>query len=173
MDHPRLLQDFLEGRREVFRFICALTRDLEASEDVFQELSLAVMDEAAKGGTPSNFMAWIREVARHRVADYYRRSQREAPLSESMERLVDLAFSENETPPEVDRVRQKHLVDCLRSLSRRARELIERRYHDRMSLDDVATAIGWTSGAVKSGLSKARKALQECVHSKLRTETTV
>ena len=73
MTQPKLVKDLLESRRVLFGFIFALTRDAEAAEDIFQELSLAILDEAAKGTTPGDFLAWARELARHRVADYYRR----------------------------------------------------------------------------------------------------
>jgi len=100
MKQPELAKSLLENRRAIFGFVFALTRDFEAAEEVFQEVSLAILDEAARGTQPEDFLAWSRELARHRVADFYRARRRApVPLSESM---VD-AILGAEAPPRDDR----------------------------------------------------------------------
>lgn len=167
MSGSGLVESFLARRRALFAFIFSLTRDFDAAEDVFQELGLAVVDEAARGRSVGDFMAWARELARHRVADYYRRERRRPP-PEELAGQIERAFAEHAGSEESDRLRQKALLECLETLPPRSRELVERRYRLGLSPGQIAAAVGWTLGAVKVGLSKARCALAECIRSKLR-----
>jgi RNA polymerase sigma-70 factor (ECF subfamily) len=171
MTQPELARDLLENRRAIFGFVYALVRDIDAAEEVFQEVSLAILDEAARGTRPENFLAWARELARHRAADHYR-SKGRSPLvlSESMVEAVSQAFDEGDLSPELMQERRKSLLDCLRELPARARELVERRYRDRMAPGEIASAVGWKVNAVHVALSKARRALAACVEGRLRLE---
>jgi RNA polymerase sigma-70 factor (ECF subfamily) len=168
---PELTRSLLENRRAIFGFVFALTRDLETAEEIFQEVSLAILGEASRGTRPENFVAWTRELARHRVADFYRaRGRAPLPLSPSMVDAVAQAFDEGDLAPETMQARQKSLLECLAELPARARELIERRYRDRRSPGEIAEAVGWKLNAVHVGLSKARRALADCVEARLRPE---
>jgi DNA-directed RNA polymerase specialized sigma24 family protein len=53
-------------------------------------------------------------------------------------------------------------------LTDRMRDLVTRRYRDGVPLDELASGMGWKTESVKVALSRARKALAECVHTKLR-----
>lgn len=169
MTQPALVREFLEHRRILFSFIFSLTRDFDVAEEVFQEVSVAILDEASRGTEVARFLAWARELARHRVADHFRRARREF-LSDGLGGLVDRAFAEFGGTPEADRLRHKALLECLEKLPPRSRELIDRRYRRRSGFESIAAAVGWTLAAVKAGLSKARKALGECVRAKLKEE---
>ena len=82
--------------------------------------------------------------------------------------VVDLAFEENEGSVASDDLRQEHLAECLRRLTDRARGMIERRFRDRQSPGQIASAVGWEEGSVKVALSRARKALAECLRERFR-----
>jgi len=69
-----MTRDFLQNRQALLGFIFALTRDALAAEEIFQEVALAILAEAATGKAADPFLPWAREVARRRVAEYYRKS---------------------------------------------------------------------------------------------------
>src|SRR5207247_1749159 len=50
--------------------------DRDAAEELAQEVGLAVLDAAGRGVRPDAFAPWLRAVARHRAADWYRRRAR-------------------------------------------------------------------------------------------------
>lgn len=165
----KLLLDFLALRDHLFGFILALTRNRDDAEEIFQEVGLAVADEANRGTKVTNFPAWAREVARRRVAEHRRKASlrgKHLRLSDSLEETVDLAFSEAQPDPEEDREKQAFLESCLEELGGRTREVIERRYRDLQSIPQIASGIGWTEGSVKVALSRGRKSLAACVESK-------
>ena len=45
-----------------------------------------------------------------------------------------------------------------------------RRYRERLSVKEIASKVGWQASAVKVALSKARRALAECIQSKVQME---
>lgn len=167
MSESRLVRDFLENRGMVLGFLFSLTRDADLAEEIFQEVGLRVVEQAARAVDVQTFGPWVREIARNLVVDHYRRRP-SAPLTEGMAAVVCQAFDEHEPGADALRLRQKYLVECLGTLSGKVREAVERRYRDRLPLADVANRIGWGVNSVKVALSRARKALLDCTRAKLR-----
>lgn len=169
MTQPDLVREFLEYRDVLLGFIYSITRDPDAAEEVLQNVGLAVVAEAGKGTRVDDFRRWVREIARHRVADHYREATRTRRLpSESMMALVSRSYDENDVDADGSRLRQRYLLDCLKGISGRAREAIERRYREHLAPPAIAAAMGWQLGSVTVALSRARKVLFDCIQSKLR-----
>ena len=170
MSESRLVRDLLESRGMVLGFLFSLTRDADLAEDIFQEVGLRVVEQAAKGADVQSFGPWVREIARNLVIDHFRRRPAASldRIPDSMAAVVCQAFDEHEPGGEGVRLRQKFLVECLGTLSGRVREAVERRYRDRLALPDIAARIGWGVNSVKVALSRARKALLNCTLAKLR-----
>jgi RNA polymerase sigma-70 factor (ECF subfamily) len=170
MAEGRLVRQFLENRDAILGFLFALIRDPDASEEVFQDLAMVVMDEDRRGTAVVHFHAWVREVARRRVADYFRKRARRQALEQPADDLVDVvsqAFAENEAIQERQRLRLQALLECVERLSGRSREVIEGYYGRRLSLKDLAAEMAWQVNSVKVALSRARKALADCVNTRL------
>jgi RNA polymerase sigma-70 factor (ECF subfamily) len=169
---PALAKQLLENRQAIFGYIFALTRDLGAAEEVFQEVALAILEEASSGMEVERFMPWAREVARRRVAKFHRelsKRRRFEPLAGPMIEVISRAFDENPEPAALAQHRMAHLRECMKRLPDRARELIQRRYGDRLGISDIAAAIAWKADSVKVALSRARKALADCIGMKMRS----
>jgi len=176
MADPDVVRDLLRYRDVLMGFILVLVRDHDLAEDVFQDVAVSILGEAHKGVRPRAFMPWARALARHRVADHFRRHSRrqgrEVAL-ETMAEVADQAFAEHGPSAEQSRERVKFLRECLERLAGRARAVIDGRYHDRKSLAEIAASIGWKVASVKVALSKARKALAECVSRKQRAKESM
>ncbi len=173
MSTSNLTNDLLKNRDLLFAFILSLTRDFEASEEIFQEVALAIVSEAQKGASIIPFMVWARELARRRVAEYYRKQahgKRFEPLSDALVESIVLAHQEHEIPADLDRQRLATLAECLERLSTRMRQIIDLRYREKKSLQGVADQIAWKIGSVKVALTRARQSLAECVQGKTRSE---
>jgi RNA polymerase sigma-70 factor (ECF subfamily) len=160
------VRDFLQNRGLIFGFIQALTRDLDLAEEAFQEVGLRVMQQAAKGAHVARFLPWVREIARNVVADLFRGRAR-APVPVPFEALIVQAFEENEMSAEESHARRRALVECLERLTERVRSLLRLRYAEGSSLDQAASAVGWSPDSVKVATSRARKTLLDCMQAKL------
>lgn len=161
-----LIKLLLERRRLVFGYIYALTRDVDAAEEIFQELSLSVLEESARGSVVDRFFPWACSVARNRVSDYYRKRGKAEPAASVLAETVAAVFEENGESREDAARRIRGLLDCVDALPARQRQIIELYYRDQNSVSDVADAVGWKSPAVKVALSKIRRALLECLRGK-------
>ena len=164
-----LVKRLLEQRRSVFGFIYALTRDMDAAEEIFQEVSVAILDEAAQDTAVEDFLPWVRELARRRTAEYYRHRSHQSTketLAGSMLKAVDQAFEENEETREESSRRRRHLLECIEALPPTQREMIELRYRDQKSISRVAAILDWKIPAVKVALSKIKRILADCLHAK-------
>jgi RNA polymerase sigma-70 factor (ECF subfamily) len=171
MDQQELIRRFLEHRDTILAFIFSLTLDYDVAEEVFQNVATAVLQERDRAADVGEFSAWVRQVARHRVADYYRQHSRRSAVerpSGSMADIVALAFDEQDITPQANHLRMKSLLACLQKLSGRSREVIEGFYRDRKSVKDLAASMAWKEGSVKVALSRARKVLADCIAVRMR-----
>ena len=169
MSQSGMTREFLQNRQALLGFIFALTRDPLAAEEIFQEVALAILGEAAAGKSVDPFLPWAREVARRRVAEYYRKStqRRVAPLNESMVELISRSYRENEEGPEREALRLASLRRCVDQLGGRAREVIDLRYRLQRGVEQIAAALSWRSDSVHVLLARTRRILADCVRSKL------
>jgi RNA polymerase sigma-70 factor (ECF subfamily) len=169
-----LVNRFVAARDHVLAFVLVLTRNREVAEEVVQELSVHVLRRAESGTVPDDALGWMLGAARHRVADYYRARTRD---DRNLKRLIafaeaaEAAFLEN--PPAAtgadagEDPRLSHLRTCLGKLSAKTRLMLDARYAQSTSIESIAARLSWTTGSVKVALSKARRALGECVRRKL------
>jgi RNA polymerase sigma-70 factor (ECF subfamily) len=173
MDQGELVKRFLENRDVILSFIFALTRNYDAAEEIFQNVAVAILQEADRATNVGNFLGWAREVARHRVADYYRQQARRTAMEQPSGVMIEViaqAFAENEIAAEANHLRMKSLLECLERLTGRSREVIEGFYRDRKSIKDLAANLEWKDSSVKVALSRARKILADCIQMRLRVQ---
>ncbi|MBI4566509.1 MAG: sigma-70 family RNA polymerase sigma factor [Planctomycetes bacterium] len=167
---PDLVKLLLEHRDGLFGFILALTRDREAAEEVFQEVSLAVVEESNRRTHVAQFLPWVHEIARRRVAEHFRKNARRNAIErrESLDDVVGQAFEENVTDVHAHLRRQDYLDQCTEEPPHMQRQMIRKRYRDRASIKKIAEAFDWTKEAVKVSLWNARRRLAACIDEKMR-----
>ena len=83
---------------------------------------------------------------------------------------MDLAFAEHAPTPEDNHHQLELLRECLDGLTARVRTIIDLRYSDGRSIGEIAASLSWTPASIKVALSRARRALADCVGRKLRRE---
>jgi RNA polymerase sigma-70 factor (ECF subfamily) len=161
----------LKQRQSLMGFVYALTRDSELAEDIFQDVALTILDEAAAGTEVRSFQAWAREIARRRVANFYKRRGkhlRPAALGHSLIQTISSAFDEYDEHSVSSGLRTKFLRECVDDLPPRAREAVDRRYRRGMAVPEIAAVMTWKMTSVNTLLSKAKRTLAECIGRKLR-----
>ena len=164
-----LVKLLLEHRDGLLGYVLALTRDRAAAEEVFQEVGLAVVEEAGRGTRVAKFLPWAHEMIRRRVAEHFRKNARRAAFArlDALDEIVGVAFEENVEAVDARLRRQDCLAECLDELPDTQREMVDRRYRDQASIPAIARSLDWTEGAVKVALWKARRRLEGCVEGKM------
>ena len=163
MTHPQvrpdpafgLLQLYDHALPHVYGYLLARCSDVGLAEDLTAESFLAAVHEARKPGAPDPSIPWLIGVARHKLADHWRRVARE----QRGLRLLDREPERVDDPWEsvVDRMRAREVLDRLGPHHRAALTL---RYLDGLPVPEVARHLDRTVHATEALLLRARAAFR-------------
>jgi len=142
----------------VYRYVHFKVADPQSSEDLTSEVFVRVLEALKRGmewrTTPA---AWIFGIARHVVADHYRKRMRQAEVE-----LDDGLTMPGEDGP-IARVvvaeEYEALAKAIGSLTDEQRDVILMRFMEGLSIQDVAAALDKTPGAIKGLQHRALRAL--------------
>lgn len=150
-----LLALYDEALPVVYGYFIRRCGDRGTAEDLTSETFLAAMDAARKGDPPPIAIPWLFGVARHKLADHYRRRYRRfaVPVAEPPE-PVDAA---DEWNAELDRIVAESV---LARLTEPHRTVLVLRYMDDCSVDECADLMGRSVHATEALLVRARKAFK-------------
>lgn len=147
--NPAALQELHERfYKPVARYIQFKVGDIHTVEDLSGEVFVRVLDGLRKGQSwKDSPRGWIMGIARHVVADYYRKKERMAEV-ELNERIA--ATAQGDPISQVMRGEQKErLLQAIQQLTDDQRDVILLRFIEGVDIKGVAKAIDKTPGAVK------------------------
>lgn len=152
-------------------FLHALLRDADLAEDLFQEVFITAIDKAADFQEGTDFLAWVRAIARNKVLDALRRERRRSRRQVLLQpaTLDALAAAAPVVDIDWDPYRLA-LRRCLAELPRRLREFLRLRYADDLSPAAIASAQRVSANVVSVTLHRGRQALQGCIRRRLAQE---
>ena len=129
--------------------------DRGTAEDLTSETFLAAMDAARRASPPTISMPWLMGVARHKLADHYRRRHDRftVPVGEPPEPADPV----DDWDGQLDRLVAESV---LARLSEPHRTVLVLRYMDDCSVPECAELIGRTVHATEALLVRARKAFR-------------
>ena len=155
-EEPRaaLLALYDSALPQVYGYLLARTGRRAVAEDLTAETFLAAVDAVRKPAAEPVSVAWLIGVARHKLADHWRRQARE-------ERLLAAVPAE----PEADDPWEAHLdalraQDALASLAPHHRSALTLRYCDDLPVREVAALLDRTVHATEALLVRARAAFR-------------
>ncbi|GAB2651520.1 RNA polymerase sigma factor [Arenimonas aestuarii] len=150
-------------QRMVASVALAITRDLQASEDIAQDTFLTAWQRRGQLDNPQSFLPWLRQVARNRAIDHVRaRRYRETPV-DPLEHLSDVAAEPGHGPADLhERSEQaRHLAEALDEIPETSRDVLLLYYREGERSADVAALLGISDAAVRKRLQRGRDALRE------------
>jgi RNA polymerase sigma-70 factor (sigma-E family) len=143
--------------RLAYRVAFKILGDRPDAEDVAQEaLARASLRWSRLHEHPEG---WVSRVASNLAIDRYRHRQRQPIIPKGPVGIVDEKVGE-----------RGDLVDALRTLSSRQREVVVLRYLADLSESDVAVALGCSTGTVKTHSSRGLAALRRQLQGKATTD---
>jgi len=137
---------------KVYRRVCALVPETDV-EDVTQEVFISVARSIGGFRGRSSFSTWIYRITKRRVADYYRKRERQVEQVE-LEKASQTP-SENPLGNTADALL---LQQALRALPESHREIILLRLADGLPFQEVAERLGIKLGAAKLRFYRAIEA---------------
>ncbi len=162
---PELLDRLIDTyQHRLMRYLLFLTNKREVAEDLFQEVWIRVLRRGSQYNGKARFDTWIFTIARNLVIDLSRKRTM-ASLDEMRENDDDRPFEiaeEGPSPLEQFRSRENaaELASVLLHLEPSYREVITLRFHEEMSLEEIATMTRAPLSTVKSRLYRGLAALK-------------
>ncbi|GLP77367.1 RNA polymerase sigma24 factor [Mycobacterium antarcticum] len=155
-DAPRaLLELYDDALPAVYGYFIRRCGDRGAAEDLTSETFLAAMDAARRDSPPPITVAWLIGVARHKLADHYRR--RHDRFTVPVAELPEPADPADGWDAELDRIMAESV---LAQLPEHHRAVLALRYLDDLSVPECAELIGRTVHATEALLVRARRAFR-------------
>jgi RNA polymerase sigma factor (sigma-70 family) len=146
----------------------AVVRDVAASEDVAQEVFLAIWQKIGLLRDPASFLPWLRQVTRNAARSWLRgsgRRQRRFIASTEIEQ-APAAAADAASALELEEERRL-LARAIAELPDDAREVVVLFYREGQSIAQVAELLGLREDAIKQRLARARKRLRAELAGKL------
>ena len=148
--------------QQIYRFVYSRVREQTAAEDVTSEIfikALKAMPRYQDTGRP--FAAWLYQIAVNAIADRYRTLRPSQPLEDFHDLSIAGPALEEEAAHRDEIRRIWALVESLPAQQKTALVL---KFQEDMKIEDIAVAMGKTSGAVKllihRGVSRLREEAQ-------------
>ena len=163
---PELLDRLIElHQHRLLRYLLFLTGKREVAEDLFQETWMRVLLRGAQYNGKARFDTWLFTIARNLVIDLSRKRHM-ASLDEMSEagddeRPFEIAV-DGPSPLEQFSVREDRaeVAEVLLTLEPNYREVLVLRFHEEMSLEEIATLTRAPLSTVKSRLYRGLAALR-------------
>jgi RNA polymerase sigma-70 factor (ECF subfamily) len=152
-DRAAFLAFYQEAVPEVYGYFLHRCGDSATAEDLTSETFLAAVRNIEDGRAAPLGVPWVIGVARHKLADHWRRRARDERLLDALEQHP----APHEDPWDV-RLDQLRANEVLAALGAHHRLALTLRYVDGLPVTDVADLIGRTPGATEALLVRARAA---------------
>src|SRR5215469_13097804 len=155
-------------QHRLLRYLLYLTGSRELAEDLFQEVWMRVLLRGGQFNGKARFDTWLFTIARNLVIDY-RRKRTLASLDELFEgagdddRPMSFEVSDNQPTPFDNFASledRQRVAEALLQVDTLYREVLVLRFHEEMSLQEIATVTRAPLSTVKSRLYRGLAAIK-------------
>jgi RNA polymerase sigma-70 factor (ECF subfamily) len=167
---PELLDQLIvQYQHRLLRYLLFLTGNREMAEDIFQETWMRVLKRGDQFNGKSRFDTWLFTIARNLVIDVRRKrtmSSLEAMREASEDgRSFDVA-AEGPSPFEMYQTTEngQRVAEALLTLEPLHREVLVLRFHEELSLEEIAQVTHSPLSTVKSRLYRGLSALKPRIY---------
>jgi RNA polymerase sigma-70 factor, ECF subfamily len=154
-------------------FIATRVADEAEVDDILQEVFLRVHRRLDGLRDPERIVAWLFQIARHAIIDYYRTPRRNREVPVGLADALDVPFEWPNRSPETGHV-QEDLAACLRPmlerLSAEYREAITLVELDGLTREEAAKRMGLSVSGMKSRVQRGRQQLRQMLDECCRIE---
>jgi RNA polymerase sigma-70 factor (ECF subfamily) len=153
-------------------FVSSQVIDPAAAADIIQETFLAAWQQMDQFDRTGSFTAYLRAIARHKIADrlrelYAERRGLEAVCSARVSEIADEFDRQVPDNTELFQSRLAALRECLDKLQTHVRHIIDQHYIENRTCAEIAAALDRGVEAVKKVIQRGRTALARCIQLQL------
>lgn len=142
-------------------FIRGRVGSLEDADELLQDSLLSALDSLALFSGQSSLFTWLCGIARHEIADYYRKRVIRSVVFSRLPFIE--GFVSKALEPDAKLMRKEYeqrVKRALAALLPHYREILELKYMDGLTVREIAQKMGMSFKACESALSRARKAFE-------------
>jgi RNA polymerase sigma-70 factor, ECF subfamily len=153
------------------RYLCGYVYNMipntTDAEDVLQDIKVALWKAFDQYQEGTNFGAWSRKVAFHRVMAFRKKMAIENKRLTFSDECLD--YLAEQFPSDSQQVSEQStlLSACVAKLKGEHKELIQMRYSRQLSIEETAAQSDQTTDACYRALSRIRSQLRKCVQQSL------
>ena len=152
----------VELRSKLLRFVGAKVSDRADVEDIVQETLISIYDSLVLFKGKSSFFTWACAIAKHEIADFYRKKKIKQVVFSRLPWLKDLVSEALGPELEYQEIEAKtKILKTLKKLSEGYSRILRLKYIDGLSMRQIAGELDLTVKAVESRLTRARLAFQK------------
>lgn len=143
--------------KKIYRFIYFKVSSKELAEDLASQCFLKVWEQITNGQPIKSFQAWLYQIARNLVVDYYRNREKEE--LRLIYQLEEAGIEDKFDPDEnLDREQLEKLLFFLKS---EIREIVVLRFIEGLSIKEISKIVDKSSANIRVIIHRALKELQE------------
>jgi len=163
----RLIETY---QHRLLRYLLYLTSSRELAEDLFQETWMRVLERGSQYNGKAKFETWLFAIARHLVIDTSRKKSCASLDALQEQSNGDRPFEvRSDIPSPFEQLsgnEEGYLVaTALAQLDALHREVLVLRFHEEMSLEEIASVVGAPLSTVKSRLYRGLAAMKPRIES--------
>ena len=172
--HPAIEDDqFVElmakNQVRLWTYMCTLVRDRSDTDDLLQEVNLALWKNRKAFDPNRDFISWACGMALVEVLRFRRKAATDKLLFD--EALLSTLTADYIRHVEDWDGRQIALTECLQKLSVKDRWLLDARYRSGVTTAQIAQQLNRPLSTIYSSLARIREALFRCVQSAIAQES--
>lgn len=174
-EHPTLNQDhalklFLRQRTLLYAYIRSIVNDDHRAEDVLQNVCLILMRKHENIRDDDHLAGWLRTTARLEAMNLIRQHHQESTtLHEGVLAMLESEWDHHRGLEQTEILEM--LRGCLERLTPYARQLVDLRYREALTGEQLAQRVGRRVNAVYVALTRVHHKLADCMSYKLRGAT--
>lgn len=135
-------------------------------DDLLQNIFIKVYKNMKEFDASLRFSSWIYRICYHEMIDWYRKTKREPHISfdADLTLIQTLASDDNTATTALSEEKKKAVTEALNSLDQRYKDIIELRFYEEKSYEEIADILRIPPGTVATHLNRVKKILKEKLH---------
>lgn len=135
-------------------------------DDLLQNVFIKVYKNMKEFDPSLRFSSWIYRICYNEMVDWYRKEKREPHISFDADEAImhSLASEDNTAHSALSEEKKKMIQKALESLDQKYKDIIELRFYEEKSYEEIADILRIPPGTVATHLNRVKKILKEQLH---------
>tara|TARA_R110002126_G_scaffold97190_9_gene226743 strand:- start:1547 stop:2683 length:1137 start_codon:yes stop_codon:yes gene_type:complete len=150
-------------QRSVSSIALAIVKDLDASEDIAQQVFIYIWQQLNTLQNPASFLPWVRQITRYRAFNYLRDNKVSSKVGgEQADAILANFASDSELPDDLAKTQQNQIMaDFISQLPADSREIVLLFYREEQNSQQVAGLLGLSESNVRKKLQRVREQIKD------------